>query len=53
MDIRERQLVSRDDLLREGATPATGKIPEMTDIRSGHQVLDVASETGEPAISAK
>jgi ubiquinone/menaquinone biosynthesis C-methylase UbiE len=42
----------RDELLRRGATPVTEKMLQMARIRPGDRVLDIASGTGEPAISA-
>lgn len=42
----------RDALLREGAAPVSAWMLERAGITAGHQVLDIASGTGEPAISA-
>lgn len=42
----------RDALLREGAAPVTIRMLELSGISSGSQLLDIASGTGEPAISA-
>jgi ubiquinone/menaquinone biosynthesis C-methylase UbiE len=42
----------RDALLRRGAAPVTGRMLELAGIATGHRVLDIASGTGEPAISA-
>ena len=42
----------RDKLLRKGAAPVTERILELAGIVPGHQVLDIASGTGEPAITA-
>lgn len=42
----------RDELLRKGAEPVTEWILAHAGIAEGHQVLDIASGTGEPAISA-
>jgi ubiquinone/menaquinone biosynthesis C-methylase UbiE len=42
----------RDALLREGAAPVTERMLELAGITAGSQVLDIASGTGEPAISA-
>lgn len=42
----------RDALLREGSTPVTERMLELACIGAGHSVLDIASGTGEPAISA-
>lgn len=42
----------RDDILRKGAAPVTRRMLELSEITSGSQVLDIASGTGEPAISA-
>ena len=41
----------RDALLRRGTGPATERMLELARVSSGNQVLDVASGTGEPAIS--
>ena len=42
----------RDELLRKGAAPVTERMLELTGITTGSRVLDIASGTGEPAISA-
>lgn len=42
----------RDDLLRKGAAPVTKRMLELSGISSGSRLLDIASGTGEPAISA-
>ncbi len=42
----------RDELLRKGAAPVTERMLELARISAGHWVLDIASGTGEPAISA-
>ncbi len=42
----------RDELLRKGAAPVTERMLELAAIAPGHRVLDIASGTGEPAISA-
>lgn len=42
----------RDELLRTGAAPVTERMLELAEIAAGHHVLDIASGTGEPAISA-
>jgi len=42
----------RDALLRKGAAPVGERMLELARIRRGHRVLDIASGTGEPAISA-
>jgi len=42
----------RDELLREGAAPVTKRMLELAGIVPGQRVLDIASGTGEPAISA-
>ena len=42
----------RDELLRRGAEPVTRRMLELAGITTGHQVLDIASGTGEPSISA-
>lgn len=42
----------RDELLRKGAAPVTNRMLELAKISAGHSVLDIASGTGEPAISA-
>ena len=42
----------RDELLRQGAAPVTGRMLELSGISSGSRLLDIASGTGEPAISA-
>ena len=41
----------RDELLREGAAPVTERMLELAWIAPGQRVLDIASGTGEPAIS--
>ena len=42
----------RDALLRKGAAPVTERMLELAGITTGSRVLDIASGTGEPAISA-
>lgn len=42
----------RDGLLRKGAAPVTDRMLELSGISSGSRLLDIASGTGEPAISA-
>jgi len=42
----------RDALLRKGAAPVTERMLELVGICSGSRLLDIASGTGEPAISA-
>jgi len=42
----------RDELLRKGAAPVTERMLELSGISSGSRLLDIASGTGEPAISA-
>jgi ubiquinone/menaquinone biosynthesis C-methylase UbiE len=42
----------RDELLRKGTAPVTERMLDMAGIDAGHRVLDIASGTGEPAISA-
>lgn len=42
----------RDELLTKGATPVTKRMLALTALSPGHKVLDIASGTGEPAISA-
>ncbi|MDQ6987610.1 MAG: class I SAM-dependent methyltransferase, partial [Mariprofundaceae bacterium] len=42
----------RDALLRKGAAPVTERILELAGITSGSKLLDIASGTGEPALSA-
>ena len=42
----------RDGLLLEGAAPVTERMLELAGIAPGQRVLDIASGTGEPAISA-
>jgi len=42
----------RDELLRKGAESVTRRMLELADISDGHNVLDIASGTGEPSISA-
>ncbi len=42
----------RDDLLRKGSQPVTERMLALAGIGVGHRVLDIASGTGEPAISA-
>ncbi len=42
----------RDELLRKRAAPVTERMLELAGIAPGHRVLDIASGTGEPAISA-
>lgn len=41
----------RDELLKKGAQPVTDRMLELAQIAPGHTVLDIASGTGEPAIS--
>ncbi len=42
----------RDELLRKGAAPVSDRMLELAEITSGNSLLDIASGTGEPAISA-
>ncbi len=42
----------RDELVRKGAAPVTDRMLELTGIGVGSRLLDIASGTGEPAISA-
>lgn len=42
----------RDALLMKGAAPVTDRMIELSRITSGSRVLDIASGTGEPSISA-
>jgi len=42
----------RDELLMKGAAPVTERMLELSRITSGSRVLDIASGTGEPSISA-
>ncbi len=42
----------QDALLRKGAAPVTARMLELAGITAGSHVLDIASGTGEPAISA-
>lgn len=42
----------QDELLKKGAAPVTNRMLELARISAGHSVLDIASGTGEPAISA-
>ncbi|GBE07150.1 ubiquinone/menaquinone biosynthesis C-methyltransferase UbiE [bacterium BMS3Abin11] len=42
----------RDELLRKGGEPVTERMLELSGISSGSRLLDIASGTGEPAISA-
>jgi len=42
----------RDELLRKGAEAVTRRMLELAAIKAGHHVLDIASGTGEPSISA-
>jgi len=42
----------RDELLRKGAAPVTLRMLELAAICPGSRLLDIASGTGEPAISA-
>lgn len=42
----------RDALLMKGAAPVTKRMIELSRITSGSRVLDIASGTGEPSISA-
>ena len=41
----------RDELLRKGTAPVTERMLELARIAPGQRVLDIASGTGEPAIS--
>ena len=41
----------RDELMRAGGAPVTERMLELAGIAPGHRVLDIASGTGEPAIS--
>ncbi|VAW73343.1 hypothetical protein MNBD_GAMMA12-3328 [hydrothermal vent metagenome] len=61
-DIKERQRKNwaaaaegwkrRDEILRKGAAPVTQRMLELSNITAGSKLLDIASGTGEPAISA-
>ncbi len=42
----------RDALLTEGAAPVTERMLELSGIKAGSRLLDIASGTGEPSISA-
>lgn len=42
----------RDKILRKGSAPVTKRMLELSGITSGARVLDIASGTGEPAITA-
>jgi len=42
----------RDELLQKGAAPVAERMLELSGISSGSRLLDIASGTGEPAISA-
>jgi ubiquinone/menaquinone biosynthesis C-methylase UbiE len=42
----------RDKLLRKGSAPVTERMLDLAGIDAGHWMLDIASGTGEPAISA-
>ena len=42
----------RDELLRKGAASVTKRMLELSGISPGSRLLDIASGTGEPAISA-
>lgn len=42
----------RDEILRKGTAPVTERMLDLACIDAGHWVLDIASGTGEPAISA-
>jgi enediyne biosynthesis protein CalE5 len=42
----------RDELVRKGAEPVTKRMLELSGISAGSWLLDIASGTGEPAISA-
>jgi len=42
----------RDELLTKGAIPVTERMLALAAVSPGHHVLDIASGTGEPAISA-
>ncbi|MEE9424442.1 MAG: class I SAM-dependent methyltransferase [Methylococcales bacterium] len=42
----------RDALLRKGAAPVTDRMLDLSGIISGSRLLDIASGTGEPAITA-
>lgn len=42
----------RDAMLRKGTAPVTDKMLSLTRIQPGSKLLDIASGTGEPAISA-
>lgn len=62
VDLKERQRNNwksaaqgwrrRDALLRKGAAPVTKRMLDLSGISSGSRLLDIASGTGEPAISA-
>lgn len=42
----------RDELLRKGSAPVTERMLDLAGLGPGQRVLDIASGTGEPAISA-
>lgn len=42
----------RDEILRKGAAPVTVRMLALAQIKAGSSLLDIASGTGEPAISA-
>jgi len=42
----------RDELLRKGSSAVSGRMLELAGISPGARLLDIASGTGEPAISA-
>ncbi len=42
----------RDELLKKGAAPVTSRMLELAQITQGSHLLDIASGTGEPALSA-
>ncbi len=62
VDLKERQRKNwksaaegwrrRDALLRKGAAPVTDRMLDLSGIISGSRLLDIASGTGEPAITA-
>jgi ubiquinone/menaquinone biosynthesis C-methylase UbiE len=62
VDLKERQRNNwksaaegwrrRDALLRKGAAPVTNRMLDLSGIISGSRLLDIASGTGEPAITA-
>lgn len=61
-DIKERERATwsaaaegwrrRDELLTKGAIPVTERMLSLAAVSPGHRVLDIASGTGEPALSA-